>query len=102
MDLTADATFAIEEAANCTVTARLDGVPVCEPFSGIFDEHAQVAQPWESERAIVKPALTVTDASLAGITSAHTLEIRGVEYKFDGKPQPDGTGLTVVYLGVKR
>lgn len=101
IDFAADSALAIQELANCTVYAKLEGVVVAD-FPGIFDEAAEAISPYESERLIIKPAVTAASSDMAGITSAHVLQIRDVEYKFDGKPRPDGHGLTVVYLGVKK
>ena len=102
MDFSADAEIFIQEFANCTVTPRLVGVAVKEPFPGIFDESAAPVQAYEAERVMFKPLVTVSSTDFNGIDSKHTLEIRGKEYTFDGKPRPDGAGLTVVTLAVKK
>jgi hypothetical protein len=102
VDFAADSALAIRELANCTVAITLEGVVVADGIPGIFNEAAEVVSPYDSERAITKPAVTVATGDFAGITSQHVLKIREVEYKFDGKPRADIDGMTVVYLGVKK
>jgi hypothetical protein len=107
VDTSADLSMIMAEAANCTVTARLAGVAVAT-FRGIFDEKAEPVQPYESERLMLRPVVTVLTGDLAGIDSSHALEItrdgglQGQSYTFDGKPSPDGEGLTLVALAVKK
>lgn len=92
---------AVTKFTNVTATITLNGI-VVKTIPGIFDEAAEVVSSYESERLITKPAVTVASVDLEGIASAHVLQIRDVEYKFDGKPRPDGHGLTIIYLGVKK
>lgn len=90
--------------ANCTVTARLNGVAVKDPFPGIFDETAEAFSPFLGDRTIFKPVVSVLSSDLEGIDSNHTLEISGrpAPYAYDGKPIFDGEGITVVTLAVKK
>ena len=102
MDFSSDAAIFLSEFSNCTVTAILAGVVVKAPFPGIFDEKAETFRPYESERSILKPAVTVLHSDFDGIDSNHILEIRGKQYTFDGKPLHDVEGLTIAYLAVKK
>ena len=92
---------AINRFANADIVISLSGVEV-KTVRGIFDESNEVASPFESDRIQFKPAVSLSDSDMAGITSAHTLTISGKAYQFDGKPRPDGHGMTLIYLTGKR
>jgi hypothetical protein len=88
--------------SNVTVNVTLSGVAVGVPFPAVFDESSEVVSPWESEKVLFKPLLSVESKYLNGVTSANVLEISGVEYKFDGKPRRDGAGMALIHLAVKK
>jgi len=87
--------------ANCTVLVTLDGVHEAD-FPGIFDERGETVTPYEADRTVFHPVVTVEIGNLNGIGSAHVFGINGKQYKFDGKPHPDGEGFTVVHLAEKK
>ncbi len=94
-------TVASRTFANVDVTISLDGLLV-RNIRGIFDESSEVVSPFESSQVVIKPAVTVNDTDFIGITSENALTIRGKDYRFDGKPRPDGHGFTLIYLQVKK
>jgi len=107
-DITAaDAAIFISEFANCTVTGQLAGVGV-RTFRAIFDDSASVASPYEMDQTEFKPQMTALSADISAIAGAQTFDItrdgetEGKRYCFDGKPRPDGAGLTVVFLAVNK
>ena len=93
--------------ANCTVTVQLGGVGVSS-FRAIFDDSVEVVSPYQIDQTSFKPQMTAlsTDISaISGSTSFDILRDNETEskiYSFDGKPRPDGSGLTLVYLAVKK
>jgi hypothetical protein len=102
---TTNAPRTLARFANADVSVTLAGVGV-RTFRAIFD---QVNEPVsiEMQQTNTKPSITCLSADMAGVTGSHVLDITrdadGVsrQYKFDGKPRPDGAGFTLVYLGRK-
>ncbi len=95
-------TVSIGAFANVDVSISLDGLLVRDDIRGIFDESSEVVSPYEASQIVFKPAVSVQDSDFSGITSANVLTIRGKDYRFDGKPRPDGNGFTLIYLQVKK
>jgi hypothetical protein len=91
----------IRAFANVDVRLTLSGVYV-RNTRGIFDEFSESVSPFEMSQMQIKPTLSIQDKDFAGITSEYTLTINGKNYQFDGKPRPDGHGMTVMYLTGKR
>lgn len=100
-------TTALGLFANATVTALLHEVATTT-FRAIYDDSVEVVSPYQEDQVIFKPAMTALSTDIAAIAGAQTFEIlRDGEteskiYAFDGKPRPDGSGLTLVLLAVKR
>ena len=92
--------------ANCDVSVKLSEVQVLS-FRAIFDISSDSAAAFQSDLVVFKPSLTGISSDVAQISSAHVMDIArdglpgSKQYKFDGKPRPDGAGLTVVHLGEK-
>lgn len=92
---------------NCDVSITLSEVTV-KSFRGIFDQSNEVVSPYESDRLVARPIVSVLDSDFEGTTSAHVLLIKldreaiGKDYKFDGKPRPDSAGLTIIHLAEKK
>lgn len=101
------ATRAVERFANCTVTAQLGGVGVSS-FRAIFDDNVEVVSPYQIDQVSFKPQIAALSADIAAISGSTTFDIKrdseteSKVYSFDGKPRPDGSGLTLVYLAVKK
>lgn len=91
----------IRAFANVDVRLTLNGVYV-RNIRGIFDEFSEVVSPFEMSQMQIKPVLNVQDSDFNGITSEYTLTIRNKNYQFDGKPRPDGHGMTLIYLAGKK
>lgn len=100
-------TTALTSFANCAVTALLHDVETVT-FRAIFDDSVEVVSPYEENQVTFKSAITALSTDIAAIAGAQTFEIlrdgetESKVYTFDGKPRPDGSGLTLVLLAVKR
>jgi hypothetical protein len=104
-------TRSIARFANVTVTARLSGA-VTAQFLGICNENAEVVAPFQAEATTFKTTLTAASSDMDGVTSGHVLtmehladstwSLNGREFRFEGKPRPDGVGLTTTFLTVKK
>ena len=100
-------TTALTTFANCAVIALLHDVETVT-FRAIFDDSVEVASAYQEDQVIFKPAMTALSTDIAAISGAQTFEIlrdgetESKVYAFDGKPRPDGSGLTLVLLAVKR
>jgi len=105
-DFTQDNEAILNLFGNCDVAATLSGVQTAT-FRGIIDLRVETVSPYESSISLAKSELTIFSKDAAGITSAHTIQVKRdtestpVDYKFDGKPQPDGAGFTLIHLGLK-
>jgi hypothetical protein len=105
-DFNQDLQAMMDMFANCDVSITLSGALV-KSIHGIFDQSNEVVSPFESDRIIVKPLLTVLDKDFTDVTSANVLTITrdgatsGKDYKLDGKPRPDGAGMTIIHLAEK-
>lgn len=88
----------LEEAGE-TFAAELSGVPI-KSFLGLFDEAVEVAEPYDTERVTIRPALTLLSSEFAGLDRNNTFRRSATDtlYKIYGDPQPDGMGLTRLYL----
>jgi hypothetical protein len=107
LDFSADNQLFIDEFANATVTVTLTGVAV-QTFRAIFDESVEVISPYQSERANFKPQLAALTSNIAVIDSSMVFEVlkdgesETRRCSFDGKPRPDGSGLSMVFLAGKK
>ncbi len=82
------------------VTITLSGGTV-KTIKGKFRKNFQTASPYQMEVGLLSPAVMVKTSDLAGVTSAHVFVIRGVEYKFNGKPEEEPSGFSRVHLAKK-
>jgi len=93
--------------ANCTVTGQLAGVGV-RTFRAILDINQEVASEYEMNQYAPQPQLTALSADIGAIAGVQTFDVtrdgesEGKRYSFNGKPRPDGAGLTVVLLAEKK
>lgn len=98
---------ALARFANCTVTPLLHGTPAGS-FRAIFDDSVEVINTYETEQIMFKPGMTALSTDITEISAAGTFDIlrdgdsETKRYAFDGKPRPDGAGLTRVFLAVKK
>lgn len=91
----------ILETTGEQVQILLSGTVVSTPW-GKFRENFESLQPFESTKAIHHPTLVMKSSVVATLTSSHSFLVRGVEYKFDGKPEHQPSGFSMVHLGVKK
>jgi hypothetical protein len=87
--------------SNVDVVIQFGGVPL-KTIRGVFDEDSQSVSPYEASQMQIKPAVSVQTSDFTGIDSSHTFMISNREYRLDGKPRPDGAGLTIIYLSAKK
>lgn len=87
--------------SNVNVRLSLNGVYV-RNIRGIFDEFSEVVSPFDTSKLQIQPVVSIQDQDYQGISSEYTLTIREKNYQLDGKPSPDGHGMTVIYLQGKR
>lgn len=99
-DFTSDISTALNECGELVIIS-LFGV-VIKTISGIFDLTSEAVSPFEASNRIGKPSVTLLDSDIENITSEYTLTIRNKDYCFDGKPMPDGHGMTLIYLQGKK
>lgn len=98
---------AIARFANCTATVNLYGVPT-RLFRGVLDLESQMASPFEGGHLASKPAITAGTSELTDLPNGTSLDILrdgeavSKEYSPDGKARPDGAGLHLLYLTVKK
>lgn len=103
----ADRTALLAAFANASVTALLHGVEV-HTFRAIVDDNVEVFSNFEEQQTMFKPELTALSSDITAIAGVQSFDIlRDAEtevkrYAFDGKPTPDGAGLTRVFLAVKK
>jgi hypothetical protein len=83
------------------VVILLSGVTV-STITGKFRKNYVDVSPYESHVGILKSVFLCKTSDLAGITNDHYFNIQGVDYRFDGKPEDEPTGLTKVKLGIKK
>ena len=89
------------DATGEPVAIQLAGATV-KTIQAKFRKNYEEVSPFEANIGKLNPAMTCKTSDLAGITNAHVFLIEGTEYKFDGKPNDQPSGLSMVKLGVKR
>lgn len=100
MQFTATDLDTMLEVTGQPVTIKLSGVTV-KVIQGKFRKNFESVSSYESTSGILLPVVLCKTSDLEGITSSHVFEIDGKEYKFDGKPEEQPSGLTKVPLGVR-
>ena len=93
--------------ANCAVTAQQEPEGLLE-FRGVFDDQVETVSPYELDRVELKPQLTALSSNILLLARVSVFEIlrdgeaEAKRYSFDGKPRPDGSGLTLAILAAKK
>lgn len=100
MQFTEDELDTILETTGEQIAITLAGSVVLTPW-GKFRKNYESVSPFESNVGVLHPVVTVKTSVLSGITNSHVFLIRSIEYKFDGKPEEQPSGFTVVHLGKK-
>lgn len=83
------------------VTIILTGLHV-KTIKGKFRKNFLSVSPYEIESGTLSPMVTVKTADLEGIGSNHSFIIQDTEYKYDGKPEDQPSGITIIKLGIKK
>ena len=68
---------------------------------GKFRKNFQSVSPFESVTGVLLPAFLCKSSDMVGVTNAAVFTVQGIDYRYDGKPEEQPDGFTLVKLGVK-